>query len=278
MAVLLGLLAALGFGGGDYLGGHASKRTSTATVLLVVQTVGIVISVGIIAVHGAPSLTLRDTLVSLGAGVTGVTGLAFLFRGLAVGVMGVVAPTSAVLASTMPVAWGLFQGERPTRVAGVGVVLAVVAVALIAGPRAPDDVESRRKPLLLAFGAGVSFGVAVIMFSEAAQAAGFWPLVIGRAAAISGLVVAVVALGSGFRPEPGDGSTATWSGVLDVTGNAALLVGFRRGLTSLVAPIAALYPATTVILARVLLKERMRPVQVTGLALALVGLVLISAG
>lgn len=285
MSVLLGLLAALGFGGGDFLGGYASRRSPTLAVLLVGQAVGLVISVGFLAVDGFRALPLDSALAALGAGVTGATGLGLLFRGLATGVMGVVAPVSAVLASVMPVGWGLLQGERPSWVAGVGVVVAVVAVALVAqehgevsgtaGRVVPRDL----RPLALALGAGVSFGFAVVLFSEASGEGGFWPLLLARAASVPGIAAAILLTRHRRgRYERADTPVAVASGVSDVLGNAALIVGFRRGLTSLVSPIAALYPAATVLLARVVLGERMRPVQRLGLVLALVGLVLIGAG
>ncbi len=280
MAVLLGLAAALGFGGGDFLGGLASKRSPAAAVLVVVQATGLVISIGWVAAAGNPFPAGDDVVIALFAGVFGVTGLALLFRGLATGRMGVVAPVSAVIASTMPVAWGLFEGERPTWVAGVGVAVSIVAVALIAREpdRDPDGDELKVSPLLLGFTAGAAFGVAVILFSEAAQEAGFWPLIFSRIGAFPVLVVTAAATQRRYLPRRGDVRTSLLSGVLDVAGNGALLVAFRRGLTSLVSPIAALYPATTVILARIVLTEPITRPQGLGLTLAVVGLVLIGVG
>lgn len=280
MAVLLGLAAALGFGGGDFLGGLASKRSPAAAVLVVVQATGLVIAIGWVAAAGNPFPAGDDVVIALFAGVFGVTGLALLFRGLATGRMGVVAPVSAVIASVLPVAWGLFEGERPTWVAGIGVAVSIAAVALISREpdRDPDGDELRVSPLLLGFTAGAAFGVAVILFSEAAQEAGFWPLIFSRIGAFPVLVVTAAATQRRYLPRRGDVRTSLLSGVLDVAGNGALLVAFRRGLTSLVSPIAALYPATTVILARIVLTEPITRPQSVGLALAVVGLVLIGVG
>lgn len=280
MAVLIGLAAALGFGGGDFLGGLASKRSTTASVLLVVQCVGLIIAFGWVAVDGKALPPGDNLLVAAGAGVSGVTGLGLLFRGLATGRMGVVAPVSAVIASTAPVLWGAAQGERPSAVAWTGVGVAIVAVGLIA--RTPDrDADAdftAARPLALGFAAGAAFGVAVILFSEAAQDGGFWPLVFARVAAVPAMLGVAAFVHRAFAPARSDVPTSLASGVLDVTGNAALLVAFRRGLTSLVAPVAALYPAATVILARIVLKETLTRLQFSGLVLALTGLVLIGAG
>lgn len=285
MAVVLGLAAALGFGGGDFLGGHASRRSPTLVVLLVVQAVGLLVAAVIVIVDGAPLPDGATVAQGAGAGLTGATGLGLLYRGLAVGRMGVVAPVSAVVASTLPVAWGLGQGERPSAVAAGGILLAVFAVALVA--RTPHDDDSvdptGRRSLAFGIAAGLGFGMAVVLFAESGRSGAFWPLVLARAAAIPMLALALgVTRRTGTIPaatiHPGDRRTTVGSGLLDVTGNAALVAGFRAGLTSLVAPIAALYPGTTVLLARVVLHEHLGRLQSLGLLLALVALVLIAAG
>lgn len=278
MAVVLGLAAALGFGCADFLGGHASRRSPTLTVLLLVQVCGLVLAVGFVAADGLPFPPARPLAFGALAGASGATGLALFYRALATGTMSVVAPVSAVITSILPVTWGLARGERPSWVAGAGAIVAVTAVALVA--RAPGDRDRgvSTRPLLLALASGVAFGIAVLSFAESSRGGGFWPLVLARATALPGILLTLAVARTPMRPHPADVRASVAGGVLDVTANAALLGAFRRELTSLVAPVAALYPAATVILARVVLRESITRHQLGGLLLALAGLVLIALG
>ena len=275
MAVFLGLAAAIGFGGSDFLGGHAARRSKELSILAVVQVVGLAISAALVAVDGAPFPPARDVVIAALAGICGVSGLGLLYRALATGRMGVAAPVSAVLSSVFAVAWGFGQGERPSAPATVGVVLALIAVTLVA--RTPDSAGMVWTPsLVLAICAGVLFGVTVVGFSETAHT-GMWPVLFARAAATPVIAVAVLLTRTRPLPHPDDRRSALGSGILDVSGNAALIAGFQRGLTSLVAPIAALFPAITIGLARVVLGEALTRHQMAGVALALVGLTLIAS-
>jgi drug/metabolite transporter (DMT)-like permease len=199
--------------------------------------------------------------------------------------MSVVAPITAVGAAVVPVIWGLATGERPGVVSLVGVVLAVVAVGLIS--RTDDDVldgaRSGDAPppppyLLLAVIAGISFGTVFILFSRTGEASGFWPLAAGRSTSIGLLAVGTVASGRSFALASRTVVlTIIAAGILDMSANALFLLASRAGLLALVAPISALYPASTVLLARLVLHERLRGVQVVGLTLAGAGVLLIAA-
>lgn len=278
MAVALGVLVALGFGSADFLGGFTSQRLHTVTVLLVSQSCGLAAAVVLV-------VTLRDAapdahvfVLSAIAGVVGIAALWLLFRGLAVGRMSVVAPLSAVGSGVLPMAWGLLRGEHPTVLALAGVALALIAVVIIGRGAEHDAVPSvpPAQELALGIGSGIGFGVVLILFSESAADSGMWPLLIARCVSVPLLAALAFVLGRPARVPAPQLPPVAGAGLFDVGANAMLLLAVRRGLLSLVAPVAALYPATTVLLARVVLHERIGRQRAGGLVLGLVGLVLIA--
>ena len=278
VAVLLGLLVAISYGAADFLGGVASRRVPAALVVQQSQLLGVVLLLVMLAVVPDQHVIAADMARGAGAGMGGLLGLVLLYRGLAVGAMSIVAPITAVGAAVLPVGLGLATGERPGAVALAGVVIALVAVALVAAPATEDaaPVEGRRREILLALLAGVGFGIVFILFGDTAKASGMWPLLSARVVSTivvtTGLCVRRVAIG----PRKDTALVIAGAGVLDVTANTLFIVGARIGLVSLVAVLSSLYPAATVVLARVVLDERVSRRQATGLALAIVGVVLIA--
>jgi drug/metabolite transporter (DMT)-like permease len=280
MEVALGALVALAYGTGDFLGGISSKRLTTVTVLLVSQAVGLAVAIVlVVALRDAPPAA-HVFVLSAVAGVVAVMALGLLFRGLALGRMSVVAPLSAIGGGVLPVVWGLIRGERPSALALAGVGLALVAVVIVGrgAEHDPTRAVSPRWELMLGGGAGLGFGVVFILFSEAANASGSgrWPVFIARCASVPVIAAVGVALG-GFSPVGrSDIAPVAGAGLFDVGANVLILLAVRRGLISLVAPVAALYPAMTVVLARFVLHERIGRQRLAGLAVGLVGLALIA--
>lgn len=281
MAVALGLAAALVYGSADFLGGLASRRTPAFTVVLLSQLCGfgvLLVALPFVA-DGAP--VPRDLAIGAVAGLAGGGGVALLYRGLAVGTMSVVAPITAVGASVVPVAFGLATGERPGAVALIGVALAVVAVVLVsATPGTREQVESRGPlppGIVEAVVSGLAFGAFFILLDATSADGGLWPLVGART---SILVVAVIAVATrtSLRPGPGSLGRIALSGVLDMAANVLYVLATREGLLSLVAVLVSLYPATTVLLARVVLGERLGRVQLLGLGVVAAGVALIALG
>jgi len=278
MEIVLGALIALGWGSGDFLGGISAKRLPTVTVLLVSQAVGLAVALLLV-------VALRDTVpephifpLSAAAGIVGVAALGLLFRGLAVGRMSIVAPLSAIGGGVLPVAWGLLRGERPSALALVGVGLALVAAAVVGRGAEHDPARSisPRMELALGAGAGIGFGVVFILLSEASSGSGMWPIFIARCTSVPMLAVIATVVGASLRVTRADFAPVAGAGLFDVGANALVLLAVRRGLVSLVAPVASLYPAITVLFARVVLHERIGRPRAGGLALALVGLALIA--
>jgi drug/metabolite transporter (DMT)-like permease len=278
MEIALGALVALTYGSGDFLGGISAKRLPTVTVLVVSQAVGLGAAVLLV-------VALRDALpaayifaLSAAAGVVGVAALGLLFHGLAVGRMSIVAPLSAIGGGVLPVAWGLLRGERPSALALAGVGLALVAAAVVGrgAEHDPAPAISPRLELALGAGAGVGFGVVFILLAESSSGSGMWPVLIARCASVPLLAVVAVVLGRSPRMARADVVPVAGAGLCDVAANALVVLAVRRGLLSLVAPVASLYPVTTVVLARVVLHERIGRQRAGGLAVGLVGLVLIA--
>ena len=283
MAVLLGVLVAASFGSGDFLGGQASKRSPTLTVLLVAQATAVAGAVIVTLLVGA-RVAPHDIGFGALAGCVNIVGIGLLYQGLAVGPMGVVAPITAVVASILPIGWGLATGERPSVVVVIGAVLATAAAAMISRqPGTPDgDASPARTGVALAVGAGACLGASLVLYLQTESESGLWPVFAARIAALVlvALALVVVAARGGALPFPHDTdrSLALGAGALDVTATTLLLLAVRRGLILVVAPLAALAPAATVMLARVVLGEHLHRAQRIGLAVALVGLVLVATG
>jgi uncharacterized membrane protein len=279
MSLLLGLAVAASFGSGDFLGGLASSRARTIAVLVTVQVCALLGAVAVAMIAGGDPHGGDFALGAVG-GVLNVAALGCLYQGLAIGRAGVVAPIAAVVGAVIPVVWGLLSGENPANAALVGVVLAVVAGALISVERAehPTSDTGGRMALALAFAAGVGFGFSFVCYGSTRDASEFWPVLSGRVAAVLAVVVVAVVL----RISPVLTRTARLeavvAGVLDVGATALLLVAIRNGLFSTVAPVAALAPAFTVGHAWWFLRQQPTRMQIVGLVVALAGLVLIAVG
>lgn len=281
VGIVLGLAVAAAFGGADFLGGLTSRRSQTGSVVLTAQWAGLLLGLVWLGLFASGKPAPVDLTLGACAGVSNVVGVAALYRGLGAGRMGVVAPISAVVAAGIPIVWGLVRGERPSVLSLVGVGLALVAVVLIAHS-AEEDVRDKAASwtveVALAIAAGIGFGISFVLYAETSPDSGFWPVVAARATAVPLVLVTLGATHRAFLPNRGDLPTALGAGLLDVTATALLLVAVRQELVSLVAPVSALYPGFTVLLARVVLTERLAREQIAGLAFALCGLVLIAIG
>jgi uncharacterized membrane protein len=277
VAALIGVLVAACFGSGDFLGGLASRKSRTLPVLVVAQLTALVGAL-VVALLGGGHVTMRIVAYGVAAGLLNVTGLGCLYRGLAAGRIGEVAPVAAVVAALVPIVWGLATGEHLAPVTFIGVVLAVLAGALVSSERGGMQGPMFNPGLLLALAAGGAFGTSFILFSETSHHSGFWPVLFARAAAVIGVVVVVVVTRTTFAIPTIPRRQAVGAGVFDVAATALLLVALRRGVTAVVAPVAALAPGFTVMHAWWHLHERATRIQVAGLVMALVGLALIAAG
>jgi drug/metabolite transporter (DMT)-like permease len=275
MSALLALLSSISFGAADFLGGLATRRTNRVLAVVVLsQVTGMALVVIALALTGG-ELQEPDILWAAGAGIVGALGLVLLYRGLSIGTMSVVAPLSAVMTALVPVGWGLLSGERPSAPALAAVPIAIVAIALVSG--AAGGGAHRGPGVVEGIGAGVGFGAFFILIAQT-ESAELWTLTFARIASISVLSLIAVSSGAGLRPGRGAGWLIAGAGAIDMAANLLFLLAERRGLLTLVSVITALYPATTVLLARVVLRERLSRPQLIGLGLAAVGVAMIAAG
>ncbi len=282
VAVLLGLLVSVTFSCADFLGGLASRRTDPWLVVFGNQAIGLapLLVYLVLLTDGGP--TGHDVALSVLAGLASVIGLGLLFGGFAVGRMAVVAPVSAGVGGVVPIAWGLLQGERPGVIGLVGAAVTLGAAVVLArteAPAADTDAPAEcddRRASFMAVGAGLAFGVILIALSETREAAGLWPPVIAHFVAIPTLAAGLALTRRPFVPPVEARRPMVASGFFDATAVALLMVALRQDLVSLVAPAANLYPAGTVLLAALVLGERLRLVQIIALAAAMVGLVMLA--
>ena len=213
------------------------------------------------------------------AGVAGALGLIVFYRAMGDGPMSVVAPITALLTGIVPVVAGLAFGERPSALAWLGVALAVVAIGLVTRTPAPSAMGSAsqmRGTLMRALVAGTMFGLAFVAFSRPGDIAGLWPLLGARLASLPVLAGLVVATGAGVAIPISVRRLTIAAGLLDMAANILVLEAFTRGLLALVSVVTALYPVTTLILARLVLDERIRREQMAGLVVAAGAVILIS--
>jgi len=275
MPFLLAGLSSLTFGIADFLGGLASRRSPAVSVVLLSQLVA---GTGVIAV--APMVAAipgaSDFAWGAAAGVAGVTGLVLFYHALATTRIGVTAPVTAVFSTVTPVVFGIWDGERPEAVAWGGIALALVAIVLIAVPAGEAQDVSTGGIRAVAYGAvaGVAFGLFGVLISQTSDTSGIWPLVGSRGASVAVLAIVVLATRRPVVPAESAG-LAIAAGSLDMVANVLFLFAVRQELLSLVAMIMAMYPVSTIGLARIVLHERIGLIQLGGLVLGAIGVSLI---
>ena len=273
-AVILATACAVVYGTADFFGGLATRRSRVLAVVALSQLAGLALIVALLAV--LPGVVSGGALLwGLAAGLSGAIGLVLFYRALATGVMSVVAPTTAVTSAALPVVFGLASGERPALLALVGVVLALGAVLLVSQNPAADG-KGSASATLTSLAAGAGFGGFFILLAMAPDAAGLWPLVGARASSITLVVLLALATRRTLRPSAGSLRVIVAAGVLDMAANVLYLLAKQEGLLSLVAVLVSLYPASTLLLARHVLGERLHAIQLAGVACALGAVALIA--
>jgi drug/metabolite transporter (DMT)-like permease len=285
MVVLLGLAAAVLYGGGDFLGGMATRRAHVLTVLMLVETAAVIVSVAVALLSGGPAI-LSGLTWGFSAGAIGGLGLIIFYVGLAAGPMSVVAPVSGLVATVLPVAVALAEGERPGVGVYAGALLCLVAIVLASSASATDEADGtglarppRRVGRAIAYGAasGVSFGLFFLLIRNAGQSGEVWPVAAGRIGELAVVLAAAAVLRPGLRGLSGGIPLAAVSaGVIDVVANLCYVAATRIGAFGLAVVLASLYPGVTVLLARVVLGERLRWIQRAGLGLAAIGILLVT--
>jgi drug/metabolite transporter (DMT)-like permease len=283
MPFAMALLSSMLYGIADFLGGMGSRRAPAVTVTAWFQVTGLVLLVAY-ACFAPGSTRASDLAWAAAAGLSGGAGVLLLYRALASGTVSTAAPLISMIALTVPVIVGLVLGERPGPLPLAGIALGVVAVALISAHGASDEpgttpaAPRRVTALLPAVASGVLIGLFLVCLGRVERGASGWALVAGRASASLLLVGMLLASRATFRLAPPARAPMLGAAVFDVSANVLYLLAVQRAPLSLVATLVSLAPATTVLLAQLVLRERLGPAQKVGVAVALAAVVLLAQG
>jgi len=273
-SVILGLTSAVFWGAGDFSGGLASRKQPAVLVVLMAQIIGTFFLIIVTLIIRDPFPDSAGMVMAIVSGIFGGLGLLLLYRAMSLGHIGIVAPVSGLTSALIPALYGFYVEGSPDVLTLIGFALAFAAVWLISG-----GAESRRftpRMLINPIVAGVAFGFYLTLLSLATQNGILWPMVVGRFASI--LVISLTAwrLGRLHRPTRADIPLMAGAGIFDTLGNSLFALSAQVGRLDVASVLSSLYPASTVALATIFLKERLRPIQWVGVGLALIAIVLIS--
>ena len=284
MPYLLALASAVLYGAGDFTGGLATRRAGMLPVVVVSQLSGLILVVLLLPFLPAAEPSRADLIWGAAAGLTGGVGVALLYRALAIGRMAVVAPTTAVCAVVVPVLASFAMGERIGAVPALGIALGIGAIVLVSQQSAPPvetraHVTARRLPpgVGIALISGVAIGFFFLSLARTRPEAGMWPIVASRTVSVLLFSLGALAGRHSIRM-PGTLALTILCGIVDMSANALYLLAVQAGPLSVMVTLSSLYPASTVLLARVVLGEQLNTRQVTGVVCALAAIVLIVSG
>jgi drug/metabolite transporter (DMT)-like permease len=281
VTILYALVCAFVYGLGDYAGGRASRTDHSASVTATAQAAGILVLIpGLLIVSG--SLSTRGIVAGIIGGVSGEIGLLLLYTALARGAMTVVSPIAAMMMAVVPVIGGVVIGESLKAVHVAGIALALVAILLISRGGTTDGSgpahHQRPSPavLFMAVAAGTGFGLFVVALDRAGDDVGLWPLIAARP--VGTVLASGYAIAVGVKPwvKRDTIPLAGAAGVFDVLANIFAILAAQRGKLAIAGVLIALYPASTVLLARLVDREPITRPQVAGFSLAVVSVAMIA--
>lgn len=277
MIIALALSSAIVFGAGDFCGGAASRRAGSTGVLTLSLPAGLVLLLAVALAFGDGS-SGGALAWGVASGLAGGGALLVFYRALAQGPMSVVAPVSGLMAAVVPAVVGVAQGDHLSPTAIAGIVLCLVAICFVSIEPNRQQTRAGLGGPLLAVLAGTGFGAFFVLIKQGDDGT-LWPLVASKAVGV--VIVVIAALATGSRPPLHDRVTAgvaLLAGTLDVLGNALYVLASRAGMLSIAGVLSSLYPASTVLLARLVYGERLRPIQRIGLVVAVAGVGLVTSG
>jgi drug/metabolite transporter (DMT)-like permease len=274
---VLALLGASFWGVGDFFGGLASRRTHVLTVLVVSQAAGLVGAVAWVLVGGDARPSLGELWPAVGAGAAGAVGLGALYRGMAVGAMGIVAPISAA-SPVVPLGVDLARGIVPSALQWLGIAVVLGGITLLARERDGVGRAGLAAGVGLALVAALGFGLFVVGLDSAADESVSWTILAVRSTSTLLAFAAVVAVSAPVRPPARLLPMILAVGVFDTAANVLVAFATTHGPAGIVAVLSALYPVTTILLARILLAERLGRERRVGAVLALGGAAAVAVG
>ncbi len=279
LSIFLGLLAALGWGAGDFTGGIASRRTGAYRTVLYGEVIGIFVLFFVIAIFSEPIPDLRSWMFAMLAGALGTLGLVLLYHAMTLGLMSIATPVSALLAAALPVVVGIFREGLPAWTTFIGFGFALFAVWMISqGEDGVTDILSHLADLKLPLIAGIGFGSYFIFMHEATSTGStIWPMVASRSGGLILITVYMLVTRSSWKVEDASAwPIITLNGILDISGNVFFILAGQMGRLDVSAVLSSLFPGATVILAWIFLKERLSLNQWIGIAAALTAIVLMT--
>ena len=276
MPIVLALMSSVLWGTADFCGGTASKKSPSTTVLLWSSLIALPVISVIAIVSG--DLVFDSTVVFWGAvaGVSCSIGIVLLYRGLATGPMGVVAPIAST-SVLVPVVAGFLRGESPGPLQSLGIAVAVIGVILAGGPHIRDFRTGGHRPILLALGAALGIGISLLAVANGSEHSAYSTLLIMRVAYPIVLITAVLATRAPRRPATSVLPMIAVSGVGDVLAVTFYGVATQTGSLPVVAALASMFPVMTLVLARQVHHERLEREQWIGATFALIGVIVVVA-
>jgi drug/metabolite transporter (DMT)-like permease len=264
----------------DFLGGLMTRRMAVLVVLVIAQSAGLLVIALVVLASGEPAPDAEFVPYAMLSGLAGICGLAAFYRGLAVGKMSLVAPVST-MAALVPVVVGLATGERPSAVQLVGAAVGMAGVTLAARESSDEAAADRRIAAGVGLGllSALGFGFFFVAMDVAADHDPLWASLVNRCTSLSLATLAVLALRPTFRVvrRPDIGVLVTL-GTLEMAANVAFAFAATEGLLSLTSVLSSLYPVVVIVLAWLVLHERLSGVQKAGVVGALAGAALIASG
>lgn len=278
-SVFLGLLAALGWGAGDFTGGLASRKTGAYRAVFYGELIGVLFLFAVVGLTREQIPPMRIWQLAVLAGAVGTIGLMLLYHSMTLGLMSIATPVSALLAAALPVVVGIFREGLPGFLTMIGFAFALFAVWMVSqGEGGVTDILSHLSDLKLPLLAGIGFGVYFVVMHEATSSgATYWPMVASRSGGM--LLISAYLLVSGQPWKVEDRSVwpmLVLNGILDVSGNLFFILAGQAGRLDVAAVLSSLFPGGTVLLAWIFLKERLNRRQWIGILSALIAIVLMT--
>lgn len=277
ISVIFGLTSALSWGAADFTGGLATRRVGAYRAVLFGESVGLLLLLPIAFRVDEPPPDAQSWILAALAGALGTLGLLLLYHALATGTMSIAAPVSALMTAVLPVVVGSFTEGFPGPLTFLGFGLALMAIWLIS--QTGDGVKnilSHVSDLRLPLMAGVGFGSYFVLMHAAALHTTVWPMVASRASGWLVIALFLLVRRDSWRVPKGVWPVITVNGILDVGGNAFYILAAQAGRLDIAAVLSSLYPGATVLLAALVLKERIAPIQWLGILAALIAIGLLA--
>ena len=275
MYLLLAVASAAFYGAADFVGGVTSKRADTIAVVLLSQFSGLLLVTAMLLFAPAARYTRSDLLWGAAAGLTGGGGVAILYHALAIGTMAVVAPITAVCAVLIPVGAAVALGERPGRLTLAGIALAIIAIVLLSRSASAGERRHYARSVALALASGIVIGLFFLCLARTGRDSGLWPLLVARSVSVPLFGMLALAGRRAIAMAPRVAFLVIGGGALDMLANLFYQLAAHLGPLSVVVTLASLYPASTVLLARVTLAERLTVAQTIGVVCAMIAAVVI---